>query len=97
MKNLKPCPICKRETAYQNPRYPNMVCEECDSKATDEFGRKLEFSNVGLSGGYQAHYLDNGEKYDSHVCYINGVECRANEAKFGGIVIEVWNKTLHSK
>ena len=32
---------------------------------------------------------DTGDSYDSHDCWIDGVACRADEARFGGIVIEV--------
>ncbi|TVQ09222.1 MAG: ADP-ribosylglycohydrolase family protein [Balneolaceae bacterium] len=35
-----------------------------------------------------AEYADSGEAYNSRVCYIDGIECRAGEARFGGIVIE---------
>ena len=45
--------------------------------------------NVDATGGYRAVYVDTGEVYDSHICYIDGIECYADEVKFGGIVIEV--------
>jgi hypothetical protein len=35
-----------------------------------------------------ARYADTGEAYASHVCYIDGVACYADEARFGGIVIQ---------
>ena len=81
------CPICKVDLE-PIPRYPNYVCKICTSKATDEEGRKLKFSNIDMSGGYMAKYSDTSEEYDSHTCYINGFECHADEARFGGIVIE---------
>jgi hypothetical protein len=43
---------------------------------------------VSLSGGYAARYADTGEPYSSHACYIDGLPCWADEARFGGIVIE---------
>jgi hypothetical protein len=46
------------------------------------------FSNVSLSGGFVARYADTGEARDSHVCFIGGVKCRADEARFGGIIIQ---------
>jgi len=61
----------------------------CAVKAASADGRVLEFSNVDMSGGFVAHYADTGEEYPSHECFIGGVKCRADEAKFGGIVIEV--------
>ena len=51
-------------------------------------GRLLKFSNVDISGGFRARYLDTGAEYASHECFIGGVKCHADEAHFGGIVIE---------
>jgi hypothetical protein len=45
------------------------------------------FSNVSLSGGFVARYADTGEARESHVCFIDGVKCWADEARFGGIII----------
>jgi hypothetical protein len=84
------CPIC-RTSVEPNFRYPKYVCSDCREKASDINGRKLVFYNESFSGGYIAYYADSNtqEEYKSHRCYINGIECRANEAKFGGIVIEI--------
>jgi len=81
------CPICGA-SVQPSQRYPRHVCRDCFAEATDRAGRRLEFSNVGMSGGYAAHYPDTGEPYDSHDCWIRGIRCRADEARFGGIVIE---------
>ncbi|MGD8759525.1 MAG: hypothetical protein PVJ07_04685 [Anaerolineales bacterium] len=35
-----------------------------------------------------ARYADTGEAYASHDCFIDGVACYADEARFGGIVIQ---------
>jgi hypothetical protein len=42
-----------------------------------------------MSGGFEAKYADDGSDYPSHECNIDGVRCHADEAYFGGIVIEV--------
>ena len=82
------CPIC--QTALTpNPRYPNYVCKDCFSKASDNNGKKLEFWNVSAGGGFRAEYSDSKKEYNSHTCFINGIECHADEARFGGIVIEI--------
>ena len=81
------CPICLVEVA-SSPRYPRYVCAACDGKATDENGRLLTFSNESFSGGFIAKYADTGGERDSHVCFIDGVKCWADEARFGGIVIQ---------
>jgi hypothetical protein len=52
-------------------------------------GRLLAFSNVDLSGGFIATFVDTGEEYESHECFVDGVKCHADEARFGGVVIEV--------
>lgn len=85
--NKQHCPICKSEV-QQNLRYPNYVCNECFDKATDKEGRKVTFGNIDFWGGCEGIYLDTQEKYNSNICYINGQECIADEARFGGIVIE---------
>jgi hypothetical protein len=61
----------------------------CAGKAASADGRLLEFSNVDMSGGFNARYVDTGAKYLTHECFIDGVKCHAGEARFGGIVIEV--------
>ena len=71
-------------------RYPKMLCIECSQLAKDHEGRDLEFYNTHpLGGGFGARYKDTEEPYDSHTCYVNGVKCHVDEARFGGIVVEV--------
>ncbi|TEW51235.1 hypothetical protein [Psychromonas algicola] len=86
------CPICNNETEY-NQRHPNYVCRSCNKNPVDENGRGLLFSNIDLSGGFEAKYADTKEVSENHIayghiCYIQGVECWATEYRFGGIVIE---------
>jgi hypothetical protein len=58
-------------------------------KAADIGGRRLVFSNVDMSGGFVARYADTGEPYPGgHVCWVGDVLCRADEHRFGGIVVE---------
>jgi hypothetical protein len=68
-------------------RYTNYVCFACCRKAVDETGRDLGFGNESFSGGFVAWYKDTNETRDSHVCYIDGIKCWADEAHMGGIVI----------
>jgi hypothetical protein len=81
------CPLCNAPVHY-SPRYPRWVCYECYKKAADENGRPLAFTNEALSGGFIAFYADTEEMRDSHICYIDGVRCWADEAHMGGIVIQ---------
>ncbi|WP_437785949.1 recombinase family protein [Sorangium sp. So ce1097] len=81
------CPTCGDPVELW-PRYPRAVCGICQHEATDEGGRPLEFFNTSIGGGFGARYADTGEPRDGHACVICGVPCRADEARFGGIVIE---------
>jgi hypothetical protein len=82
-----PCPICAAPVRHW-PRYPRAVCERCEARATDRQGRGLRFLNADFVGGFRGNYSDTMEAYGSHTCFIDGVECRADEARFGGIVIQ---------
>lgn len=88
MNETHDCPVCGEKVGHWE-RYPNQVCERCKDKASDAYGRRLQFSNESLSGGLQAHYLDNGAEYTRQICYIDGRKCFAGEHRFGGIVVEV--------
>lgn len=90
------CPICGAEVE-PSERYPRRVCDRCAARATSTDGRSLAFFNLDLSGGYGARYADTDEAYDSHECLIDGVRCRAEEARCGGIVIEVADTTERTK
>ncbi len=81
------CPVCGASQSA-NPRYPAYLCRDCCERAVDETGRRLRFYNTDLGGGFAAVVADTGEPRDSHVCFVNGIRCRADEARFGGIVIE---------
>jgi len=81
------CPICSSPVP-QSERYPQYVCDNCFIRATDDVGRSLSFSNVSLTGGFAAIYRDTHEESASHICYIDGIKCWADEAHLGGIVIQ---------
>ncbi|MCK6545864.1 hypothetical protein L6R52_08345 [Myxococcota bacterium] len=88
MNATQTCPICQTPVD-RSERYPTYVCGSCASRAVDEHGRPLAFGNAGINGGFVAIYLDTGAPRHSHECYIDGVRCWADEARFGGIVITV--------
>lgn len=81
------CPICKK-SVRPNDRYQRYLCSACARLASTADGRRLGFSNTDISGGFVATLAGTGIEYPSHVCFINGVPCWADEARFGGIVIE---------
>ena len=82
------CPICKKSLTH-SPRYPNYICRQCVGGATDAKGRKVAFFNTGFDGGFAGSYQDSKEAYNSHQCFIDGKECYAKEARFGGIVVQL--------
>ena len=87
MESTQLCPICS--TAVEpSSRYPRYVCRNCASRVKSKDGRPLAFFNESLSGGFAAKYIDTEESYPGHECYIDGIECDADEARFGGIVIQ---------
>jgi recombinational DNA repair protein (RecF pathway) len=87
MNEVQSCPICGAPVAPV-ARYPRCVCVTCAAKAVARDGRLLRFFNLSVSGGFGAEYAENHEPYNSHVCYIDGVKCLADEAHMGGIVIQ---------
>lgn len=84
---MQQCPICQMEVP-ESSRYTRYLCSTCSERARSADGRPLAFSNVDLSGGFIATFVDTGEEYEGHECFVDGVKCHADEARFGGIVIE---------
>lgn len=85
------CPICKRYVKLSS-RYPNYACRQCVQLATDKKGKPVHFFNTEFSGhGCAGAYTKTGKPYNSNRCYIKGVECKAEEAYLGGIVIKPKN------
>jgi hypothetical protein len=89
------CSNCLKEVIYQ-ARYPKYICSDCASKdKLDSKGNLLEFSNLGFSGGFKITYMDikgntirEDDRQDYCDCIIDGHMFFAQEARFGGIVIQ---------
>ncbi len=88
MPDTAPCPLCFRRIPF-NPRYPRAVCPDCIHLACDGQGHPLNFFNEDASGGFIAIYRHSGARYSDHICFIRGRRCRADEGRFGGIVVQV--------
>lgn len=56
------------------------MCPACELLAVDENGETCAYSNEDGSGGFKT-------LAGSQICFIKGVECYADEAHFGGIVV----------
>lgn len=94
------CPICNREVAHIQ-RYPDYVCDECVVKAKDRQGRSVSFANQDISGGLigfvkdpvTGFFNEDSALTANPTVLIEGIECYADEAKFGGIVIRPTRKS----
>ena len=91
------CPICERNvTPYE--RYPRYLCDGCMLRVEDKDGRRLEFFNEDLAGyGVIGRFSDTQEPYESRVCYVAGIRCLTEEARFGGIVIQTDSGAANEK
>jgi hypothetical protein len=89
------CPICAGP-GRGSTRYPAALCESCQASVLDENGNPVQLFNEGFSGGLEISMsnerLRSPEAEDLPL-YANGIECRAREHRFGGVVVqpvEVW-------
>ena len=80
------CPICEKNI-MKIERYPNYICGECILLTVTKKNEKIEFHNINCFGGFVS--LVNNVKGSIHQCYVNNIECYADEARFGGIVVSV--------
>lgn len=85
------CPVCGTVHKYPSPRYRNHVCNDCIGRARCSHDRPVVGYNTHLSGGFEAMHHDRGDNRcdqvtTDHRVWIDGVEFRMGEARFGGIV-----------
>jgi hypothetical protein len=89
------CPICEK-VQQESQRYPHYLCAECVDLATDETGVQVKVINSDLMGtGIQVLNKETEAKtnvwldeYERAKVFVKGVPCYAQEAHFGGIVIQ---------
>jgi len=86
------CPICRSEKR-ENKRYPRYLCGGCAANVEDEAGRRLEITNANSGDGIRISYAATGEERMSRECFVQGVRCWAQEAHFGGVVIQAFDET----
>lgn len=86
------CPICKHSVFIMD-RYPNYICTDCIEKHRTYTldGHEITFSNKSPFGGFKSIVDGRDTDTEIHTCYINGITCYADEARFGGIVIQPAN------
>jgi len=79
------CPTCSN-VITKNKKYPTEICDECWYLTKNKNGRDIHFANKGINGRFLSMV---GEKVvNQHQCFVNGIECYADEGKYGGIIIE---------
>jgi len=78
------CPICN-ELRFTTARYPNKICNKCETLCTTKDNEKIQFFNIDHSGGFLS--IVNDKQGNIHECYVNNIKCYADEARFGGIVV----------
>ena len=88
------CPTCKKSVLY-TPRYPKSICAACAAlPITDEQGLHLSFYNLGIGGGLKVVYKNGTETIkeeiisDQKLCFLQGTPLLAQEARFGGVVLQ---------
>lgn len=89
--DLVTCPICGTEQPAL-AKYPGYLCRACVARASTADGRRLALVNTSAAGGFAARYADTGELCEevtlTHVVYVDGVRCWADEGRLGGIVVQ---------
>jgi len=69
------CPICKGSVKPQ-PRYPTYICEQCLADGVEVNGQVVPKSKVDVYSSLSVN------------CKVQGVDCIAQEARFGGTVVQ---------
>jgi hypothetical protein len=84
------CPVCGVEQPAL-PRYGDYLCRDCVGRARSADGRPLQLVNTSAIGGFAVRFGDSGELAEEEsvtgVVYVDGLRCRAEESRLGGIVV----------
>ena len=83
------CPICSG-AGRGSARYPAALCEPCQASVVDSNGNRVALFNQGLSGGLEIKTLEDASAVNPEEMplFAKGVECRAQEHRFGGVVVQ---------
>ena len=90
MSTIKFCPICQIEMNYFE-RYPNSICGAHYNECVDSNGNHVTYENVDEFGGLvSCHTIENKiVRRNDNTCFVRGIKCSVEEARIGGIVIQV--------
>lgn len=95
------CPVCGG-SGRRSARHPGALCRQCQAAVVDSDGHLVEMANEGFSGGLEitvGNRKIKSSEAERFSMYANGIECRAREYRFGGVVVQpagVW-KALKKK
>lgn len=83
------CPICSG-AGRRSARYPAALCETCQASVVDINGNRVGLFNQGFSVGLEIRTYDDRLTVNPEEMplFSNGVECRAAEHRFGGVVVQ---------
>jgi hypothetical protein len=86
----KNCPICGN-LMPRSDRYPKSICSAHYGECFDSEGNKVTFVNCNEFGGFESiHTIGDTLVYrNDGICYVRDKKCRAGEAYFGGIVVQL--------
>lgn len=87
--NNQNCPICNNNFITLS-RYPNTICYNCIKryKVLTKDGKEIQFYNKSAFGGFMSKIEGEEEYGEEHLCFVNNIPCIADEARFGGIIIQ---------
>ena len=83
------CPICTG-AGRDSTRYPGALCESCQASVVDIDGNRVGLFNQDMSGGLVIKALDDEVVVNPEdmPLFCKGLECRATEHRFGGVVLQ---------
>ena len=81
------CPLCSAPV-QTSARYPRKLCPACVLEATCAQGRRVQFFNTSFGSGSAGRYIDDETPYAGKQCFVRDVECRVDEHRLGGIVVQ---------
>ncbi len=86
------CCVCGTVHPHQSERYRDHVCRACERRALCAHERPVHGFNASPFGGFLASHDERGDEVcdqvtRDHRVWIDGVEHRMQEARFGGTVV----------
>ena len=74
--------------SYQSSQ-SKAVCNKCSNKTATLDGDLITYYNTSPFGGFEGINTRTNVKTTDALCYIDGHKCHAQEARFGGIAVQL--------